>query len=162
MHTRGRLLGGSSAINAMAFTRGHRSSYDEWVPAGAKGWGFDDLLPFVKRSEQVEGRDPAVRGVDGPLRPGPAVGPHPISSDGLDEGFGWCDMSIVDGRRQSAADAYLNPVLSRGNLDVVTDALVYQLIVTGNRCTGVQYRTGTETRTAECETEMLLAARSTI
>jgi choline dehydrogenase-like flavoprotein len=173
---RGRGLGGSSAINAMAFTRGHRSSYDEWVPAGAKGWGFDDLLPFFKRSEQVEGRDPAVRGVDGPLRPGPAVGPHPIShaglaaaleagyprtrdiSGGLDEGFGWCDMTIVDGRRQSAADAYPNPVLSRRNLDVVTDALAYQLIVAGNRCTSVRYRTGTETRTAECETEVLLAA----
>jgi len=173
---RGRGLGGSSAINAMAFTRGHRSSYDEWVPAGAEGWGFDDLLPFFKRSEQVEGRDPAVRGVDGPLRPGPAAGAHPIShaglaaaleagyprardiSGGLDEGFGFCDMSIVDGRRQSAADAYLNPVLGRRNLDVVTDAVVYQLIVTGNRCTGVRYRTGTETRTAECETEVLLAA----
>jgi choline dehydrogenase-like flavoprotein len=173
---RGRGLGGSSAINAMAFTRGHRSSYDQWVPAGAQGWGFDDLLPFFKRSEQVEGRDPALRGVDGPMRPGRAVGPHPIShaglaaaleagypratdiSGGLDEGFDWCDMNIVDGRRQTAADAYLTPALDRPNLDVVTDALVYQLIVTGNRCTGVRYRTGTETHTAESETEVLLAA----
>src|SRR6201991_410380 len=58
--TRGRGVGGSSAINAMSFIRGHRASYDAWVTAGAKGWGFDDLLPFFKRSEHVEGRDPAL------------------------------------------------------------------------------------------------------
>src|SRR5262245_40754534 len=60
---RGRGLGGSSAINGMVFTRGHRSSYDGWVAAGAKGWGFDDLLPYLKRGEATTGRDPAVRGL---------------------------------------------------------------------------------------------------
>ena len=109
--------------------------------------GLDDLLPAFKRSEHTEGRDPALRGVGGPLMPGPAVRRHPIAEagleaaeqagypmardigGGLEEGFGWCDLSIVDGRRQSAADAYLAPILSRPNLDVVADALVHRVLI---------------------------------
>ena len=173
---RGRGLGGSSSINAMNFVRGHRASYDAWVTAGAKGWGFDDLLPAFKRSEHTEGRDPAVRGVGGPLMPGPAVRRHPIAeagleaaeqagypmardiSGGLEEGFGWCDLSIVDGRRQSAADAYLAPILSRPNLDVVTDALVHRVLMDGDRCRAVEYHVGAETFVAECTEEVVLAA----
>jgi choline dehydrogenase len=156
---RGRGLGGSSAINAMVFTRGHRSSYDAWPAAGAKGWGFEDLLPFMKRSESVEGRDPLLRGTDGPLTPGPARPPNPVLaacleaaaevghprasdiSSGVQEGFGWPDLNISDGRRQSAADAYLRPVSGRADLRVVTDAFVHRLLVEGDRCTGVSYRT---------------------
>jgi len=173
---RGRGLGGSSSINAMNFVRGHRASYDAWVTAGAKGWGFDDLLPAFKRSEHTEGRDPAVRGVGGPLMPGPAVQRHPIAeagleaagqvgypmahdiSGGLEEGFGWCDLSIVHGRRQSAADAYLAPILNRPNLDVVTDALVHRVLMDGHRCRGVEYLVGAETLVAECTGEVVLAA----
>jgi len=59
---RGKVLGGSSAINGMCFIRGHRSSYDAWLRAGARGWGFDDLLPYLRRSERARGRDPEVRG----------------------------------------------------------------------------------------------------
>jgi len=173
---RGRGLGGSSSINAMNFVRGHRASYDAWVTAGAKGWGFDDLLPAFKRSEHTEGRDPALRGVDGPLRPCPAVQRHPIAeagleaarqagypiardiSGGLEEGFGWCDLNIVDGRRQSAADAYLAPILSRPTLDVVTDALVHRVLMDGDRCRGVEYHVGVETFVAGCTGEVVLAA----
>jgi choline dehydrogenase-like flavoprotein len=173
---RGRGLGGSSSINAMNFVRGHRASYDAWVTAGAKGWGFDDLLPAFKRSEHTEGRDPAVRGVGGPVMPGPAVRRHPIAeagleaagqvgypiahdiSGGLEEGFGWCDLNIVDGRRQSAKDAYLAPILSRPNLDVVTDALVHRVLLDGDRCRGVEYHAGAETLVAECMGEVVLAA----
>ncbi|MEV0804267.1 GMC family oxidoreductase N-terminal domain-containing protein [Kribbella sp. NPDC050281] len=173
---RGRGLGGSSSINAMNFVRGHRAGYDAWADGGAKGWGFDDLLPAFKRSEHTEGRDPALRGVGGPLRPGPAVQRHPIAeaglaaaaqaghpmardiSGGLEEGFGWCDLSIVDGRRQSAADAYLTPALDRPNLEVVTDALVERLLLDDDRCRGVQYRVGDETFVADCSGEVVLAA----
>src|SRR5262245_58627941 len=63
---RGRVLGGSSAINAMVFVRGHRSSYDRWTKEGAQGWGFEDLLPFFRRTETAEGRDSALRGAAGP------------------------------------------------------------------------------------------------
>jgi choline dehydrogenase len=173
---RGRGLGGSSSINAMNFVRGHRASYDAWVTAGAKGWGFDDLLPAFKRSEHTEGRDPVLRGVGGPLTPGPAVQRHPIAeagleaagqagypiardiSGGLEEGFGWCDLNIVDGRRQSAADAYLTPILSRPNLEVVTDAVVHRLLLDGDRCSGVEYQVGDETFVAQCTAEVVLAA----
>ena len=173
---RGRGLGGSSAINAMAFMRGHRASYDAWVTGGAKGWGFGDLLPYFKRTEHVEGRDPAVRGQDGLLSPWTSTAPHPLSlaaveavrqvghpiaddiNSGLEDGFGWTEYTIADGKRQSAADAYLLPVLDRPNLDLVTDALVHRLVVSGDRCTGVEYGTGSSVVTARCSGEVLLAA----
>ncbi|GAA3103781.1 GMC family oxidoreductase N-terminal domain-containing protein [Pseudonocardia yunnanensis] len=173
---RGRGLGGSSAINAMAFMRGHRASHDAWITAGAKGWGYDDLLPYFKRTEHVEGRDPAVRGQNGPLRPWTPTAPHPLSvatidsarelghpiaqdvNSGLEEGFGWSEFTILDGRRQSAADAYLLPVLDRPNLDLVTDALVHRLLFSGNRCTGVEYSVGGHTVTAQSGGEVVLTA----
>ncbi|XVU28062.1 GMC family oxidoreductase [Actinoplanes sp. CA-054009] len=157
---RGRALGGSSTINAMAFMRGHPSSYDRWA---VTGWAYADLLPYFRKSENlsgVDGRDPAVRGMHGPLRVGPAVTRHPLStaflaavaetgrhqvadfSSGLDEGFGWADLSIADGRRFDAATAYLRPAMDRANLTVHTGALAHRLLFTGERCTGVEYRTG--------------------
>jgi choline dehydrogenase-like flavoprotein len=157
---RGRALGGGSAINAMLFTRGHRSSYQRWLDAGAKNWGFDDLLPYFKRSENALGRDPDLRGQDGPLTVGPADPLNPVLaavlagaieigqrrasdiSGGVEEGFAPVDLNVVDGRRQSAADAYLNPVRNRTNLEVVTDALVHRLVLSGNRVTGVEYSVG--------------------
>jgi choline dehydrogenase len=173
---RGRALGGSSSINAMNFVRGHRASYDAWVQRGAKGWGFDDLLPFFMRSERTEGRDPALRGQHGPLTPAPAAQGHPVAqagleaaaqaghpiaadiSSGAEQGFGWCDLSIAGGRRQSAADAYLSPALGRANLDVVTGALVHRVAFTAGCCTGVEYSVGGETFTAACQREVVLAA----
>jgi choline dehydrogenase len=173
---RGRALGGSSSINAMNFVRGHRASYDAWVQRGAKGWGFDDLLPFFMRSERTEGRDPALRGQHGPLTPAPAAQGHPVAqagleaaaqaghpiaadiSSGAEQGFGWCDLNIVEGRRQSAADAYLSPVLGRPNLDVVTGALAHRVTVAEGRCTGVEYSVGTEMFTVACQAEVVLTA----
>ncbi|WP_372350861.1 GMC family oxidoreductase [Streptomyces sp. KL116D] len=173
---RGRGLGGSSAINAMVFARGHRSGYDRWAGEAAKGWGFDDLLPYFKRSENAPGRDRALRGTGGPLTVAPAAPAHPVIeacleaaaqtghpraadiSGGLDEGFGLTDLNIVDGRRQSAADAYRAPALRRPNLSVVTDAVVHRLRITGGRCHGVKFRSGGETVTAHCAGEVVLAA----
>lgn len=173
---RGRGLGGSSAISAMVFTRGHRSGYDRWPQEGAEGWGFDDLLPYFKRTEHAEGRDPELRGIGGPLTVGPADPAHPVIeacleaatetgctratdiSGGLEEGFGRTDLNIVDGRRQSAADAYLTPVLDRSDLTVVTDALVHRLRIGNGRCLGVEYRTGGELVTVGCSGEVVLTA----
>ena len=173
---RGRGLGGSSAINGMVFTRGHRSSYDAWVAAGAKGWGFDDLLPYFQRSEAAQGKDPAVRGLSGPLRVAPARSPHPVSgaslvaaaelgypiaadvNSGLEEGFGWSDLNIVDGRRQSAADAYLAPARQRPNLTVLTDTLVHRIEVRAGRCTGVEYSVGGAVSRVECRNDVVLTA----
>ena len=69
--SRGKVLGGSSTINAMGHIRGHRASYDGWAALGATGWGYEDLLPYFKRSESAPGRDPALRGTQGPLRVAP-------------------------------------------------------------------------------------------
>jgi choline dehydrogenase-like flavoprotein len=173
---RGRGLGGPSAINAMSFARGHRDSYDAWVTAGAKGWGFNDLLPFLRRSEHAPGRDPATRGTAGPLTVGPATIRHPIAeaglaaaaevghrraadlSGGLEEGFGWGDLNIVAGRRQSAADAYLMPALGRPNLRVVTGALVHRVRLHAGRSIGVEYGMGPDLFAVRCSGEVVLTA----
>ena len=140
----------------MTHVRADRSSYDHWAADGASGWGFDDLLPYFRRAENALGRDPHLRGTDGPLTVEPNANPHPAAeaffaacrergypvSDDLNgahtEGVCWFDQNIVDGRRQSAADAYLRPALDRPNLTVLTDAPVTGLTFTGTSCTGVQ------------------------
>lgn len=155
---RGCGVGGSSAINAMMFARGHRDSYADWDQFGAKRWTFDDLLPYFKRSETAPRGDAAIRGITGPLLVAPA---DPINdviaacldaavergypragdlSGGLEIGFAPTDLTIVNGCRQSAADAYLLSAITRPNLDIVTDATVQRVLVEGARCTGIAYR----------------------
>jgi choline dehydrogenase len=163
---RGRGLGGGSSINAMLFTRGHHSSYQRWADAGAKNWQFDDLLPYFRRIETTIGRDPGLRGLDGPLTVAPAEPVNPVLaaaleaaigtgqrrandiSGGLEQGFGPVDLNIVDGHRQSAADAYLRPVRERSNLTIVSDALVHRLVIANGRATGVEYSVGGRPETA--------------
>ena len=123
-YPRGRALGGSGAINAMAHIRGHRAVYDAWAAGGAAGWGFADLLPYFRRSEHAEGRDPvaARHGGPGPGRRGPRAGPAPRrgrvrrgpasqlgcpATDDLSgsqqDGVAWPDLAIAGGRRVSPA-----------------------------------------------------------
>ncbi|MGD0556172.1 MAG: GMC family oxidoreductase N-terminal domain-containing protein [Streptosporangiaceae bacterium] len=155
-YPRGRTLGGSGAINAMAHIRGHRSVYDSW-PAG---WRYDDLLPYFRRSENASGRGPAVRGMSGPVRVGPvpASERNPVArafADGLasvgcpvtddlsgrrQEGICWPDLAITRGHRVSPADAYLGPALGRPNLSIRTGCLITRLLISHGRCTGVSYR----------------------
>ena len=146
-YPRGRTLGGSGAINAMAHARGHRAVYDGWAAGGAAGWGFADLLPYFRRSEPAAGRDPALRGTQGPVRVAPAAqaARHPVArafaealaeigcpvTDDLSgqhqEGVAWVDLAIDGGERVSPADAYLRPVLDRPNLTVEAGCLVTRL-----------------------------------
>ncbi|MFJ4864733.1 GMC family oxidoreductase [Streptomyces sp. NPDC088748] len=172
---RGRALGGSSSINGLYHLRGHRSGYDEWPGLGASGWGFDDLLPYFRRSESARSRDASVRGTDGPVVVAPVPQPHPLATAcvdaalqagftraddigvGLETGFGWSDMNLPGGTRQSAADAYIRPFLDRPNLDVVTDATVQRLHTTAGRCTGVEYTLGCEHLSVE-SAEVVLTA----
>jgi choline dehydrogenase-like flavoprotein len=175
--SRGRGLGGSSAINAMVFARGHRDSYADWSQFGASGWTFDDLLPYFKRSESVPHGNPAIRGIDGPLRVAPASPSNDVAaaclaaseqvgyprahdvSGGLEVGFGAPDLTIVNGRRQSAADAYLTPASSRPNLDIVTEAMVHRVLLEGARAIGIEYRTSAgELVTERAAEEVVLAA----
>jgi choline dehydrogenase len=174
-YPRGKVMGGSSSINAMVFLRGHRSAIDAWEEAGAKGWGYDDLLPYYRRSEHTEGLDPRFRGSGGPMRPKPPATIHPTAQafyEAVQErgypvtadfngaeagGVGWWELSVTDGARQSAADAYLRPFLGRPNLTVVTGAAARKLVIDGSRCTGVQYTAGGEVRTAEAGEVVLCA-----
>ncbi len=154
IYPRGRVLGGSGAINAMAHVRGHPAVYDGW---GVEGWGFADLLPYFRRSEWTDGRDPALRGTSGAVRvaPVPEAQRHPVArafadalreagcpaTDDLSgpqpEGVAWADLAIADGQRVSPADAYLLPALDRPNLTVQTGCLVTRLQVRDGRCTGI-------------------------
>jgi choline dehydrogenase len=158
-YPRGRALGGSGAINAMAHVRGHRAVYDRWAEGEAPGWSFADLLPYFQRAERADGRDLALRGTAGPVRVGPAADTHrhpvarafaaalqsadcPVTDDlsGADqEGVAWVDLAVADGERVSSADAYLRPVADRPNLTIRCGCLVTRLRVDGGRCTGVSY-----------------------
>lgn len=112
---RGRGLGGSSSINGLNFLRGHHAGYDKWPGQGADNWSWDDLLPYFRRSETAAGRDPSIRGTEGPLRVSPVPEPNPAVlacldaalqtgydasdiSSGLQVGFGLCDQNVVDGK----------------------------------------------------------------
>lgn len=173
---RGRALGGSSSTNAMIFARGHRASYDAWVDQGAKGWSYDDLLPYFRRSETTQGRDAGVRGTEGPLSVGPTAQPCAVItaglaaaaqvgyetardiSSGLETGFGLVDGNVENGRRQSAADAYLRPVLDRVNLHVVTDALVRRIVVDNGVAAGIEYAYAGNDLAATARREVILTA----
>jgi choline dehydrogenase len=177
-YPRGKTLGGSSSINALMYVRADRSSYDDWAADGAPGWGYDDLLPYFRRSETARGRDPRYRGTDGPMRPAPAADVHPVARalsrafaqlgyplvadlNGADrEGAMWTELSVADGVRQSAADAYLRPILDRPNLTVVTGAHVRSLAISNMRCTGVEYSLDNDLRTAAASSEVILCAGS--
>ncbi|MFD6330703.1 GMC family oxidoreductase [Streptomyces niveus] len=178
VHTwpRGRVLGGSSSINGMTHLHGHASSFDAWEKQGAIGWNYQEMLPFLMRSEGARGGDPRFRGQTGPMtiEESPAATPlaqdlydaaldagHPRCEDGNDpqaEGVFWAERNVAAGRRQSAADAYLFPVLSRPNLTVVTDAQVRRLVIDNGRCGGAEYVRNGEPGTVHAEREVVLSA----
>jgi len=161
LHTpRGKVLGGSSSINGLVYVRGNPLDFDRWRDEGAQGWAYGDVLPYFRRAEdRAEGGD-AYRGAGGPLktRYGTLDNPlheawlksaeaagYPLTADingYQQEGFGRMDMTVGEGRRWSAANAYLKPARGRTNLCVRTHALVTQVVFEGRRATGVRYRQG--------------------
>jgi 4-pyridoxate dehydrogenase len=172
---RGKIIGGSSTTNAMAYCRGHPRDYDRWAAAGLPGWSYADVLPYFRRQETWSGGASVYRGGDGPLatRPsryddplvdaylvaGQAAG-YPITEDynGADpEGFGRLQMTIRDGRRCSAATAYLRPALARANLDVLVYTLATRIVFDGRRAVGIEYLQNGERNVARAEREVLLA-----
>jgi choline dehydrogenase len=174
---RGRVLGGSSSLNAMIYIRGHRSNYDQWRDLGNPGWGYDDVLPYFKRSENWCGAPSPYHGTGGPLDVratgscAPAAGafieaacerfgvPRNDDFNGAEqEGAGTYQFTVRDGRRWSAADAFLHPARERANLEVVTGAHALGLIVRGGRVEGVRYAVGKEERRATAAREVILAA----
>ncbi len=172
----GRVLGGSSGINAMLWYRGHRSDYDSWAEAGAKGWDFAGVLPYFRRSEDWEGGASAWRGAGGPMRIERPREPHPIAvamlegaaslgmpviedANGPDnEGACLANLNISAGRRWSAARGYLHPVLDRPNLTVLTRSETLRLVIEAGRCTGIVHRLADGLRTTRALDQVILCA----
>lgn len=171
---RGRVVGGSSSINAMAYVRGHHTDFDRWAAAGLPGWSYAAALPYFRRAEGWSGGADAYRGGDGPLTTQPSPIPDPIVEayhDAADEagfprtpdyngaeqtGFGIIQSTIRNGRRCSAAVAYLRPALRRPNLTVHVHAAATRLAMEGTRCTGVHYRQAGAEHTAMAAREVIL------
>ena len=171
---RGKVIGGSSSINAMAYVRGHRGDYDRWAAAGLSAWSYAHVLPYFRRQESWHGGPSYYRGGDGPLstQMAPFEDPlveafaaagrdagHPATPDyngARQEGFGVWQMTVRDGRRCSAADAYLRPALSRRNLRVEVNAHATRLVIEGNRAVGVEYLRNGRPMTARASREVVL------
>lgn len=177
---RGRGLGGSSAINAMVYIRGHKWDYDNWAALGCDGWAYDDVLPYFKRSEGNERfRDAggnAYHGASGPLNvmdqhyanPGSARFIEaasrlqlPLTDDfngERQEGFGFYQVTQKGGERWSAARAYIEPAKGRSNLTVLTQTLTEKIIVEDGRAAGVQIRQGRNSRRIKARGAVILSA----
>ena len=173
---RGKVLGGSSSVNAMIYVRGPRDDYDGWAAAGNPGWGFDDLLPYFKKSEHNErGGDP-LHGSGGPLnvmdlRSPNRFGPvfvdaavqagcvrNPDFNGATQEGVGMYQVTHKNGERFSAAKAYLTPNLSRSNLTVMTNAHTTRILMEGRRAVGVEARVKGALMQLRASREVLLCA----
>jgi choline dehydrogenase-like flavoprotein len=173
---RGKVLGGSSSVNAMIYVRGPRDDYDGWAAAGNLGWGFDDLLPYFKKSENNERGADALHGMGGPLnvmdlRSPNRFGPlfveaaqqagfikNPDFNGATQEGVGMYQVTHKGGERFSAAKAYLTPNLARSNLTVITGAQTTRILMDGRRAVGVEARVGSELKQFKARRELLLCA----
>jgi 4-pyridoxate dehydrogenase len=174
---RGKVLGGSSSINVMAYTRGNRGDYDRWAQKGARGWSYADVLPYFRRAETWEGGENPWRGGAGPLGTEFAKTPDPLFNAWVEagkavglpetedyngkqqEGFGRGQYTIRDGRRSSSARAYLRPAKKRPNLTVETGAHATQVLMQGTRATGVEYMKGSgDLHRAEAGRDVILAS----
>ncbi|MGE3245621.1 MAG: GMC family oxidoreductase [Beijerinckiaceae bacterium] len=175
---RGKVLGGSSAVNVMAYTRGHPKDFDRWERMGAKGWSYNDVLPYFRRCETFEGGtgESQYRGAHGPLgtqyartpdplypawtEAGRSLG-YPVNEDynaGEQEGFGRGQYTIRDGRRSSTARAFLRPAKDRKNLTVITGAHTSRILTSGTHAKGIEYEKDSLTHTAHAARETILCA----
>jgi choline dehydrogenase len=170
----GKTLGGSSAINGMAFVRGQREDFDDWAAAGAEGWSWPDVLPYFRKLENSDGN--GLRGHDGPLSVSHPAYVHPSThafisaaqacgipansdyNDARQEGAGLLQFTIRDGHRDSAASAYLAQARRRPNLEVLTEAHVKRIEFTGRRATGVTFDHGHRERHAAALGEVIVSA----
>ena len=173
---RGKVLGGSSSVNAMVYIRGQREDFDGWAAEGNAGWSYADLLPYFKRAEHNERGADAFHGTGGPLnvmdlrapnRYGPSFiqagqqAGYPLNRDfnGVtQEGIGPYQVTHRNGERCSAAKAYLTPALPRPNLQVIMQAHTTRLLFEGRRAVGVEYRQGNELKQVRAQREVLLCA----
>jgi len=178
---RGKVIGGSSSINGMVYVRGHAHDFDTWEQMGATGWRFADVLPYFKRMEcwheGGHGGDPVWRGTDGPLHVSRGKRDNPLvrafvqagaqagyqTTDDYNgqqqEGFGAMEATIYNGRRWSAASAYLKPALKRPNCTLIR-ALACRIVIEDGRATGVEVERGGKRQIIRANREVILAASS--
>jgi len=176
---RGKVVGGSSSINGMAYVRGNPGDFDEWEEQGAAGWGYRHVLPYFRRAEDCAHGADAYRGTGGPIGVGNGNGMrNPLYRAFIEagrqagygvtddhnghrqEGFGRMDMSVRGGTRCSTAAAYLRPALRRANLALRKHALVTRILFEGCRAVGVEYRQGGRIRRVRAGREVILSASS--
>ncbi len=172
---RGKMLGGSSSINAMIYIRGNHEDYDQWQALGNEGWDYSSVLPYFKKAENQERGSSEYHGVDGPLNVANLRSPNPLSEAFVQaaieagfphnpdfngpeqEGMGLYQVTQKQGYRFSAATAYLKPVMSRPNLTVETSAQVSRIIIDKERATGLEYVHNGETKQASVNREVILS-----
>ncbi len=166
---RGKVLGGSSSLNAMVYIRGQRADYDHWAALGNPGWSYDEVLPYFKRAEHNERGADAFHGTGGPLndrfgalfvQAGAQAG-YPVNTDfnGADqEGVGLYQVTHRNGERCSAAKAYLTPHLSRPNLQVFTNAHATRVLLEKKRAVGVEFVQNGLLKQLKCQREVVLSA----
>ena len=172
---RGKVLGGSSSINAMCYIRGHSADYDEWAAMGADGWHWDNARPYFRRSEGNERGASELHGGDGPLGVSDPRHRNPLSEAFLQaagqaghtltedfngprqDGFGWYQTTTRDGARSSSAAAFLTPVRQRPNLKVVTGATASRVSFEAGRATGVTYTVGRRSYNEGAAREVILS-----
>ncbi len=174
---RGKVVGGSSSINGMVYVRGHARDYDHWSESGARGWSYADVLPYFKRMENSRGGQDGWRGTDGPLHIQRGRRDNPLFKAFVDaghqagfevtkdyngqkqEGFGPMEQTIHNGRRWSAANAYLKPALKRPNVKLVK-GLARKIVLEGKRAVGVEIEAGRTFSTIRARREVIIAASS--
>lgn len=176
VHTwpRGKVLGGSSSINGLLYIRGQRQDYDGWRQMGLRGWSYDDLHPYFLRSQNQERDGMDGHATGGPLNVSDVTETHPVSDavieagkamglehrdvNGEDqEGICYYQLTVKNGRRCSAAVAYLNPAKKRPNLSIETKALAARVLFDGKRAMGVEYTQNGQTKTAKARGEVILS-----
>jgi choline dehydrogenase len=174
---RGKVLGGSSSTNAMAYVRGNAADYDEWSSLGNKGWSYKEVLPYFIKSEHHQSKGAPWHGTNGPLYVSFASNPSPLNqffleacgkngipfnedyNGGSQVGASMLQYTIRDNRRQSTAKAFLLPAMKRPNLEVRTNATVKQVLIEQNRVTGIELVTGkSTTEKIRCTKEVILSA----
>jgi choline dehydrogenase len=173
---RGRVLGGSSSLNCMIYMRGNRADYDGWAAMGLPGWSYEEVLPYFRRAEDNERGESYYHGVGGPLSVSDCRSMHPLVGACIEaavdagiaptddhngprqEGAGWFQFTQRDGRRCSAAVAYLHPAAARGNVEVLTDALATRIVFDGERAAGVEVLRNNVVETVRAEREVIVCA----
>ncbi len=173
---RGKVLGGSSSINGMLYVRGQARDYDVWAQLGNRGWSYSDVLPYFKHAESFERGGDEIRGGEGPLNvvdmyerhemvdafveAGVELGyeRNPDYNGAKQDGFGYYQVTQRDGRRESTARAYLEPVRQRPNLEIVINARAKKLLLEGKRVVGVNYDVNGQDRVAMADGSVVVSA----